>query len=134
MFARVDEQGYRHVIMDEIIDLRTDGTQCIQDDSFDTLISGAKRSKETTKVWHVPVQCKYGRTTWNYIKDVKESYPVQLTEYAIDNCYSDEPDFAWWFKLVMKRRNRILSNVKSKYWERTHKYGIRVPKYFREDK
>ena len=44
----------------------------------------------------------------------------------------DEPAFAWWVNYVHKKRERILSKVKSKYWVRTHKYGIRVPKIVQE--
>ena len=29
---------------------------------------------------------------------------------------------------VIKKRATILSKVKSKYWQRTHKYGIEIPK------
>ena len=28
----------------------------------------------------------------------------------------------------MKKRDRIIRKVKSRYWERTHKYGVRLPK------
>ena len=34
----------------------------------------------------------------------------------------------------MKKRNRIIAKVKSKYWIRTHKLGIRVPKSVQEVK
>ena len=33
---------------------------------------------------------------------------------------------------MMKKCDIILYKVKSKYWPRTHKDGIRVPKYVRE--
>ena len=35
---------------------------------------------------------------------------------------------------MMKKHDIILSKAKSKYWARTHKYGIRVPKDVREAK
>jgi len=35
---------------------------------------------------------------------------------------------------VLKKRNRIIAKVKSKYWVRTHKFGIRVPKSVNEAK
>ena len=28
--------------------------------------------------------------------------------------------------------NRIIAKIKSKYWEKTHKYGIRIPKSVKE--
>ena len=74
------------------------------------------------------VKWEYDSTIWNDLKDVKDSYPVQLAYYAIDNGYSEYPDFAWWVKFVMKNREIILSKVTSKYWMRTHIYGKIVPK------
>jgi len=35
---------------------------------------------------------------------------------------------------VLKKRNRIIAKVKSKYWVRTHKFGIRLPKSVAEAK
>ena len=35
-------------------------------------------------------------------------------------------------KYTLKKRTAILSKLKSKYWQRTHKYGIRVPKTVEE--
>ena len=84
--------------------------------------------------WQVLVQCKYVNTTWDDLKDVKYSYTVQLDEYASENNYSDKPDFAWWVKYVIKKRNKILSKVKSNYWVRPHKYGIIVSKNVKETK
>jgi Reverse transcriptase (RNA-dependent DNA polymerase) len=37
--------------------------------------------------------------------------------------------FAWWAWACLKRRNRIIGKVKqSKYWLRTHKFGIEIPR------
>ena len=44
----------------------------------------------------------------------------------------DEPTFAWWVTYVHKKREIILSKVKSEYWQRAHKYGIRLPKSIKE--
>ena len=63
---------------------------------------------------------------------MKESYPVQVDEYAIASRISMEPAFAWWVPHVLKKRNQIISKVKSKYWLRTHKFGIRIPKTIEE--
>jgi hypothetical protein len=59
---------------------------------------------------------------------LKESYPVQLAEYAVTARISEEPAFAWWVPFTLRKRNRIISKVKSKYWVRTHKFGIKIPK------
>ena len=61
-------------------------------------------------------------------KDLKASYPVQVDEYAVANKIKDEPDLAWWSKVVLRKSNRVISKVKSRYWKTTHKFGIRIPK------
>ena len=52
--------------------------------------------------------------------------------YAVANRIQEEPAFAWWVKSVLRRRNRIISKVKKKYWRTTHKHGVRVPKTWEE--
>jgi hypothetical protein len=56
-------------------------------------------------------------TNWLPLKDVNDSYPVQLAEYAVSRRLH-----------ALKKRNKIISKVKTKYWSRTHKYGIELPK------
>ena len=41
---------------------------------------------------------------------------------------------AWWVLYTLKKRNQIRSKVKSKYWARTHKFGIRIPESVEEAK
>lgn len=88
--------------------------------------------KRTTKGWKLLVQWRDGTSTWTPLKDLKESNPVQVAEYAMANQILSEPAFAWWVKDVLRRRDRIIAKVKSKYWKRTHKFGIQVPKSVRE--
>lgn len=134
LFAQVDEEGNRHVLMDEICDHRVDGTEVKQQDAFLMTSSGNKRRKQTTKGWELLVRWKDGSSTWVKLKDIKESNPVQVAEYAVQARISQEPAFAWWCPWVLKKRNRIISKVKSKYWIRTHKFGIKIPKSVEEAK
>ena len=69
------------------------------------MANGNKQRRETTKGWEVCIQWKDGSLTWNQVKDVKESYPIQLAEYAAQNKISEKPAFAWWIKHVLKKRN-----------------------------
>jgi hypothetical protein len=71
-------------------------------------------------------------SSWVKLKDLKESFPVQLAEYAVGNKIAEEPAFAWWVPYTIRKRDRIISKVKSKYWKRTHKFGIRLPKMVKE--
>ena len=132
LFASVDEEGYRHKLLDTIIDLRKTDEAVKDEDDFVVSSNGNKRRIETTKGWEVLVQWKDGTTTWSKMKDVKDSYPVQLAEYVVENNVVEEPAFKWWVPYTIKKKSRIISKIKSKYWVRTHKYGIRIPKSVKE--
>jgi hypothetical protein len=134
MFAQVDDEGNRHVLFEEIIDHRTDGTEVKQQDAFLTMRNGNKRQRETTKGWEILIQWKDGSTTWVSMKDSKGSYPVQLAEYATQRQIAAEPAFAWWICNVLQKRNRIIAKLKTKYWVRTHKFGVKIPKTVKEAK
>ena len=51
-----------------------------------------------------------------------------MARYAIKHGIDREPAFHWWVPYVTRRTKQIISKLKSKYWQRTHKYGIRIPK------
>ena len=55
-----------------------------------------------------------------------------MAEYAVENRVATEPDFAWRIKHVIRKRGRIISRTASKYWQKTHKYGVLVPKTVKE--
>jgi hypothetical protein len=94
MFAQVDEEGHRHVILQEIVDHKRDHQSITADDAFITSSNGVRRRKETTIGWELLVQRKDGSTSWIPLKDMKNSYPVQTAEYAVANRISKEPAFA----------------------------------------
>ena len=131
LIAQVDSEGNREIVLDEIVGTRTDGNQVNQQDAFITTKSGTKRRVTTTKGWEISVRWKDGTTTWSKLKDIKDSYPAQMAEYAVENRISEEPAFAWWVKHVLRKRDRIISKTQ-RHWLKTHKYGIRVPRTVEE--
>ena len=132
LFAQIDQDRQRFLLFDEIIDWRTYGSQIKSEDVFIHIFNGNKRRRETNKGWEVCIQWKYGSFTWNQVKDVKEAYPVQIADYAVQNRILKQPAFAWWIKYVLKKRDRIVSKTESKYWQKTHKYGAGIPKSVKE--
>jgi hypothetical protein len=62
------------------------------------------------------------------MKDLKESNPLKLAEYAKANKLVSEPAFAWWVQMVLRRRDRIINKVVSRYRKKTQKYGVELPK------
>ena len=76
---------------------------------------------------------KGGSGGWVTVKDLKESYSAPLADYAVANFLQDKPVFAWWIPYTLKKRTAIIGKMKSiKHWERTHKYGVRVPRNVKE--
>ena len=128
LFSQIDDDGNRFVLLDDIVDHRVDGREVQPDDGLIVSPNGGQRRRETTKGWEILIQWKDGSTTWEAMKDVKESYPVQLADYARLRKIDQQPAFAWWVPHVIKKRNRIIAKTKSKYWVRTHKFGVFIPK------
>jgi hypothetical protein len=63
--------------------------------------------------------------------DLKEAYPVAITEYAVAQGIDDEPAFNWWVHHVLRKREHIIALVKkrsTRFLKKTHKFGIKVPR------
>ena len=121
LFSQVDKYGQRSVLFDAIINLRTDSTQIKEGDAYIHMSNVNKSRIYTTKGWGFFIQWKDGGSTWNQVKDVKESLPVQIAEYAVLNQIADKPAFAWCIKKVLKKGDIIISKKDRKYWQKTHK-------------
>ena len=128
MFSQVDSEGHHFQLLSEIIDHRVSEEAIKRDDGFIKAKNGNMIPKTTTRGWDLLVEWKDGSHAWIPLKDLKISHPIELAEYAVANDIEDEPAFKWWVSHTLKKRNAIISKVKSKYWRTTHKFGIRVPK------
>ena len=132
LWSQCDAEGNEELLMDEIVDHRRDGSAVSMENGTFTTSSGNERKKITTAGWHITVSWKNGETSEVPLKDIKEAYPIQLAEYAVANKIDMEPAFAWWVPQILRRRNRIISKAKTRYWKRTHKFGIELPKSVEE--
>ena len=121
LLDQVDDEGHRQLMMDAIIDHRKNND----------VMKTVERSKSTNGL-DFCVLWKDGSTSWLSLKELKEGYMVPTANYAVQNKLDKMPAFRWWVPHVLKKAKIILSKVKSKYWERTHKYGIRTPKSTKE--
>ena len=61
------------------------------------------------------------------MKDLKESNPVELYEYAVSNKIDHEPELSWWAPYTTQKRNQIISKPQKKYWRKNRKSGTEVP-------
>jgi Reverse transcriptase (RNA-dependent DNA polymerase) len=62
------------------------------------------------------------------LSDEKDLHPIEVAKYAVANKIVEQPAFAWWAKQVLKKRNCHIKKAKSRYWKRTHKFGVELPK------
>lgn len=113
LYSQVDVEGNQYLLLDEILDHKSDGTAVSLDDLYLPKSGSNTHMRRTTKGWKLLVQWKDGSSTWTSLKDLKESNPVQVAKYAVANKIVSQPAFAWWAKDELRRRDRIISKVKS---------------------
>jgi hypothetical protein len=86
----------------------------------------------TTLGWDMLVKWVNGITSWLPLAALKESNPIKTAKYAVANGLDKEPVFRGWVRKTLPTRDRIISKVKTRYWKKTHKYGIELPKAVRQ--
>jgi hypothetical protein len=67
---------------------------------------------------------------WESLKDLKESHPLEMAEYAVMQGIDQKPAFNWWVPQVLQLRKWIISLVekrKMSYLKKNTKFGIEVP-------
>jgi hypothetical protein len=109
LYSQVDAVGREFILMKEIVDHRLDGSAVPVDDAFYVDPNSRRTRRMTTKGWKLLVEWKDGSTDWPPLKELKESYLVQVAEIA------EQPVFAWWVPYVLRKRERIIQKVKSRY-------------------
>jgi hypothetical protein len=127
MYAQCDTEGNQFNIMDCIIDHKKDG-HALERAAMHIKHGSNKQVRKTTKGWHLCVEWKDGTTSWERLTDLKESNPVEVAEYAVGKNLEDAPAFVWWVPRVLKKRSRIIAEVTKRYHNRTHTFGVEVPK------
>jgi hypothetical protein len=127
MHAQCDTEGRQYNLIEGIIDHKLDGHAVDRAGMCITHGSNIEVSK-TTKGWHLCVEWNYGTTSWELLADLKESNHVEVAEYEVSKNLRDSPVIVWWAPHVLKKRSRIIDDVKKRHHKRTRKFGIEVPK------
>jgi hypothetical protein len=123
----------RNLLMDSVDDYKSDGNAVKVTDMYVNR-NGKRRMRKTKIGWKLCVQWKDGTTTWERLADLKDSYPMEVAEYAVAQSIDNEPAFVWWVPYTLKKRNRIIASASKRYNKREYKYGFRVPKTVEEAK
>ena len=58
------------------------------------------------------------------MKELKESHPLEVTEFAVAHGVDQMPAFKWWVAYMLKKRDDIIASVRKRIAQTTHKYGI----------
>ena len=118
IMSSVDDEGNLFVLMDKIIDHRKSEEAATESESWYVSRNEVKRCKPTTKGWELLVSWKDGTSSWACLVDIKESFPVEVSEYAEGAKIIHELAFAWWCHKI------LVQGTKTKYWLKTHKYSV----------
>ena len=132
IYAQCDLDGNQHLLLECIVDHKKDGTTVPEAESY-TTYKGRKRLNKTTKGWHLYGKWRDSTSSWESLASLKESNPVEVAEYVaqgIDSVLA----FVWWVPFTLKKRDRLISTVNTRYHKQTYKYGILVPKSVTEAK
>jgi hypothetical protein len=100
LYSQVDEQGWTYVILLEIVDHCKDGNAVLADNGF---IPGTNQRHCTMKGWQLLMEWHDGTLNWIPLSEMKESYPLQVAEYAANNKITSEPAFVWWVPHVLRK-------------------------------
>ena len=124
IYNQVDDEGHDNTLFEAII-----GHEFQPQTLKDSLYNSPNDSVpvQTTEGWKICLQWVDGSTSWHPMNVVKNSFPIQLADYAVTHNLQDEQGFFWWIKHTLKKRDCIISSIHTRYAKRTHKFGIQVP-------
>ena len=127
IFDQSDEEGFSYGILKGIIGHRkNDDAVPIEKGMIE--VNGIDKKIVTTKGWDMNVEWTDGTSSWIPLKLVKNSNPIETAEYARSRGLESQPAFSWWVNKVLRKRERIISKVKTgKKIRRDIKFGVRVP-------
>ena len=104
MWRSVNDEGYHEDSLHGILDHKFDKTAVKDGYVYDQ--KGRHTLKKTTRGVHLLIAIKDGinpekeggnlNQQWVPLKDIKESHPIEVAEYAVAHGIDDTPAFKWW--------------------------------------
>ena len=58
---------------------------------------------------------------------IKESKPIEVSDFVKARGIDDEPEFAWWVPHNLRKRDIIIAKINARAPKKTHTFGIEVP-------
>ena len=134
MWRMANNEGYQEDALHSIVDIRF--RKNAVKDGFIYNNHGKRELKKTTRGVDLLCAIKSGenadgsdriRNSWIPLKELKESYPLQVAEIAVARELDKMPAFAWWVPYTLKKRDAIIASVRQRIAKTAHKYGIEIP-------
>jgi hypothetical protein len=114
MLTQVDSDGYSITMMNGIIDYRKDDSVAVpKSDMYVVTNRGQKKMRKTTVGWKLLIQWADDSESWIALKDMQESHPVKVAEFAKARSIANEPAFVWRVPYTLRKRDVILSKLKA---------------------
>jgi hypothetical protein len=135
MYAQCVHDGNQYVLLDSIINHKRLDSAIRPLDQTVVRPDGRTYLRRSTVGWQLCCQWRDGSTSWESLADLKESHPIETTEYAVTKGLDHKPAFNWWVPLVLRKCDQIVSLFRRRttcYLKRTHKFGIEIPKTVKE--
>ena len=129
--AMSDDWKCRQVIK-SILDHRTDQDALPKLKKYIICKTGRRRMRKTTIGWSILVKWKNGEEQWVPLRMMKLNYPIEMVKYAVSREISGEPAFCWWVRFTLMKRDAIVSSIHARIAKSNYKYGIKIPKIFKE--
>jgi hypothetical protein len=82
LYSQVDNEGNQYLLLQDIIDWKKTQDAVDNNEILQVSHNGNIHKRCTTKGWKLCVLWKDGTTSWESLKDLKESFPIQVAEFA----------------------------------------------------
>lgn len=101
LYSQRDDEGHRYQLLDEIVDHYKDKSATPIANKW--IQCGSNRVLcRNTLGWQLKVRWKDQSTSWEPLRNLKASNPIEVAEYAIAHKLAEEVAFAWWVPFVLK--------------------------------
>ena len=93
--TRIDSDGFSVTLLEAITDYHKDNASVDIAHRYVINSKGRRRLRMTTQGWKLKVLWRDGTESWTPLKDLKESNPVEVAEFAKARDLESEPAFYW---------------------------------------
>ncbi len=105
IYNQVNGDVYDNTLFDSIIGHEYEPLTAGNSITNDNLVS------KCTEGWKICLQLKDGSSSRHLMIDLKNSFPVQLADYALCYMLQAEAGFSWQVKHTLKKRECIISSI-----------------------